>query len=35
MSFLIGNQEYSLLRPRALNLIVLNDELLLEYLDGV
>ena len=35
MAFLVGNQEYSLLRLRALHLIVLNDELFLKDFDGV
>lgn len=35
MTFSVGNQEDSLLRPDTLNLIVLNDELLLENFDGI
>lgn len=35
MAFLVRNQKDSLLGPCALDLVVLDDELLLEHLDGV
>jgi hypothetical protein len=35
VSLLIGNQEHSLLGPRALHLIVLNDEFLFQHFDGI
>lgn len=35
MAFPVGDQEYSLLRACALDLVVLNDELLLQDLDGI
>jgi hypothetical protein len=35
MSLLVCDQEDSLLGPRALHFVVLNDEFLLQHLDGV
>jgi hypothetical protein len=35
VAFLVGNQENTLFRLGALNFIVLNDELLLQNLNGI
>lgn len=35
VTFLVGDEEDTLLRPCAFNLVVLNDKLFLEYFDGI
>lgn len=35
MSFPVGNQEHPLFRANALNLIVFNNKLLLQHLNGI